>query len=142
MLLHSEHPLWPQIMALLSLSCAWALHRAPRAVWGELCSAGAQDSLVHTNIPPLAGVPVHVFIQHFPNVLQTPCVCPGCTLNTWQLILLGAFPFLGLARVTEHPQGSATGTSPAPAQVWVSHPWGLRQKGSPCLWEGSGAAGT
>lgn len=56
-------------------------------------------------------------------ILETPRVllCPGHSSrpwNSWQLILLGAFPFLRLqlAPITEHPQGSAADMSGAPLQ--------------------------
>lgn len=100
------------------------LHRASRVVLCELCSAGSHDWCTQTSPPCRALRAAHLLHPASSLcILETPHVllCPGHfsrPLNTWQLILLGAFPFLRLqlATITEHPHGSATGMSGAPLQ--------------------------
>lgn len=70
-LLHSEHPLCPQITSLLSLSCAVPCTELP----GLFCVSSAGQDLrtlwcTQTSTPPLAGLSEQLIscIQHLPHV--------------------------------------------------------------------------
>lgn len=89
-----------------------------------LCSAGSQDSLVDTPPSSCRSLRAVHLLHPAPSLHMLESPRPPMPrlhfsrpLNTWQLILLGAFLRVQLAMITEHPQGNVTGTSGAPLQL-------------------------